>query len=106
MKIIVIIPSRYGSTRFDGKPLAPIAGKPMIQMVYERAKLAESVTEAVIATDDQRILDAAESFGARAIMTSPENRTGTDRVAEAATSLGLDFDDIVVFGSVVVHAGL
>ena len=96
MKIIVIIPSRYGSMRFEGKPLAPIAGKPMIQMVYERAKLAESVTEAVIATDDQRIFDAAESFGARAIMTSPENRTGTDRVAEAAASLGLDFDDIVV----------
>ncbi|MBW2539398.1 MAG: NTP transferase domain-containing protein, partial [Deltaproteobacteria bacterium] len=96
MEIIVIIPSRYGSTRFEGKPLAPIAGKPMIQMVYERAKLAESVTAAVIATDDQRIFDAVEAFGARAIMTSPENRTGTDRVAEAAANLGLDFDDIVV----------
>jgi 3-deoxy-manno-octulosonate cytidylyltransferase (CMP-KDO synthetase) len=96
MKIVVIIPSRYGSTRFEGKPLAPIAGKPMIQMVYEKAKLAQNVSEAVIATDDQRIYDAVEGFSGKAIMTSSENRTGSDRVAEAAEKLGLDFDDIVV----------
>lgn len=96
MKIAVIIPSRYGSTRFDGKPLARIAGKPMIQMVYERAMQAEKVSEVVIATDDRRIIDAVERFGGRAVMTSEANRSGTDRVAEAAEKIGLGPDDIVI----------
>ncbi len=96
MKIVVIIPSRYGSTRFEGKPLALIAGKPMIRHVYERAKEAGSVTDVLVATDDQRIFDAVEDFGGNAVMTSAENRSGTDRVAEAAEKIGLELDDIVV----------
>ncbi len=96
MKIAVIIPSRYGSTRFDGKPLARIAGRPMIQMVYERAMQAEKVSEVVVATDDRRIIDAVERFGGRAVMTSEANRSGTDRVAEAAEKIGLGPDDIVI----------
>ena len=96
MKIVAIIPSRYGSTRFDGKPLALIAGKPMIRLVYERAIQAERISDVFVATDDQRIYDAVLAFGGKAVMTSAENRSGTDRVAEAAEKIGLDRDDIVV----------
>ena len=96
MKIVAIIPSRYGSTRFDGKPLALIAGKPMIRLVYERAIQAEKISDVFVATDDQRIYDAVLAFGGKAVMTSAENRSGTDRVAEAAERIGLNPDDIVV----------
>ena len=96
MKIVVIIPSRYGSTRFDGKPLALISGKPMIQCVYERAVSAGIVDQVVVATDDARIYGAVTGFGGIAIMTGAENRSGTDRVAEAAEKLNLAADDIVV----------
>jgi len=96
MKIIVIIPSRYGSTRFEGKPLALIAGKPMINLVYERASKAESITDVIVATDDQRIFSNVKDFGGNAVMTSKENRSGTDRVAEAAELIGLNPDDIIV----------
>jgi len=96
MKIVVIIPSRYGSTRFAGKPLALIKGKPMIQWVYETAKNGKGVFDVVVATDDQRIVDAVERFEGRALMTGEENRSGTDRVAEAARKMGLHPNDIVV----------
>ncbi len=96
MKIVAIIPSRYGSTRFEGKPLALIAGKPMIRRVYERAKEVESLTDVLVATDDQRIFNAVENFGGNVVMTSLENKSGTDRVAEAAENIGLELDDIVV----------
>ncbi len=96
MKTVVIIPSRYGSTRFEGKPLALISGKPMIQCVYERAARAEMVDAVVVATDDGRIFSAVTGFGGKAIMTAAENRSGTDRVAEAAEKLNLSADDIVV----------
>jgi 3-deoxy-manno-octulosonate cytidylyltransferase (CMP-KDO synthetase) len=96
MKIVAIIPSRYGSTRFDGKPLALIAGKPMIRLVYERAIQAEKISDVFVATDDQRIYDAVLAFGGKAVMTSAKNRSGTDRVAEAAERIGLNPDDIVV----------
>ncbi|MDM8524027.1 3-deoxy-manno-octulosonate cytidylyltransferase [Desulfococcaceae bacterium HSG8] len=96
MKSVVIIPSRYGSERFEGKALALIAGKPMVQRVYERAKQAESITDVVVATDDTRISDAVKMFGGSVVMTSAENRTGTDRVAEVAERMGLAPDDIVV----------
>ncbi len=96
MNTVVIIPSRYGSTRFPGKPLALISGKPMIQMVYERAKNAAMITDVVVATDDSRIYDIVNSFGGKVVMTSPDNRTGTDRLAEAAEKIGLGQDDIVV----------
>ncbi len=96
MRVAVIIPSRYGSSRFDGKPLAFISGKPMIQRVYERVQPCEFVTDVVVATDDERIFHAVTSFGGKAVMTSSENRTGTDRVAEAAEKLGLEPHDTVV----------
>jgi len=96
MKIVAIIPSRYGSTRFDGKPLAVIAGKPMIRLVYERAIKAEKISDVFVATDDSRIYDAVLGFGGKAVMTSAESRSGTDRVAEAAEKIGLAMDDIVV----------
>ena len=96
MKIVVIIPARYASTRFEGKALAPIAGKPMIQCVYERARQAKSVTGVLVATDDSRIIEAVEGFGGKAIMTSDDNKSGTDRVAEAAEKLSLALDDIVI----------
>jgi 3-deoxy-manno-octulosonate cytidylyltransferase (CMP-KDO synthetase) len=96
MKIAAIIPSRYSSTRFDGKPLAPILGQPMIQRVYKQARKAASVTDVVVATDDERILTAVQSFGGRAVMTSDENRSGTDRVGEAAGIMGLSEDDLVI----------
>jgi len=96
MKIVVIIPSRYGSTRFAGKPLALIGEKPMIQRVYEIAKNGKGVSGVVVATDDPRIVEAVQRFGGRALMTGEENRSGTDRVAEAAQKMGLLPDDIVV----------
>jgi 3-deoxy-manno-octulosonate cytidylyltransferase (CMP-KDO synthetase) len=96
MKIVVIIPARYGSTRFAGKPLVLFAGKPMIQLVYERTSLSNVATDVVVATDDQRIFDAVMNFGGNVVMTGKENRSGTDRVAEAAEKMGLDLDDIVI----------
>ncbi len=82
-----IIPARYESHRFPGKPLALILGKPMIQRVYERVKQAESLENVIIATDDQRIFDASLSFGADVRMTSSGHRSGTSRVAEIAAQL-------------------
>jgi 3-deoxy-manno-octulosonate cytidylyltransferase (CMP-KDO synthetase) len=96
MKIAVIIPARYDSTRFPGKPLRLFDGKPMVQQVYERVSLSNVVTSVAVATDDQRIFDAVCGFGGNAVMTGKENRSGTDRVAEAAAKIGLDLDDIVV----------
>ena len=95
-KIVCIIPSRYDSSRFPGKPLANLCGKPMIQHVYERALRAEAVSFAAVATDDERIFTAVKAFGGKVFMTSPDRRSGTDRIAEAAEALGLDDDAIVV----------
>ena len=86
-KISAIIPARYGSTRFEGKPLADILGKPMIQYVYEGVRQSKLIDEVIIATDDQRILEAVKAFGGKAVMTSPSHFTGTDRVAEVARNL-------------------
>ncbi|MCG8564087.1 MAG: 3-deoxy-manno-octulosonate cytidylyltransferase [Desulfobacterales bacterium] len=93
---LAVIPSRYGSSRLAGKPLAQIAGKSMIQRVYEQAAKSKAITQTVVATDDQRIVDAVEAFGGRAVMTSDNCRSGTDRVAETADILGLTDDEIVV----------
>ncbi|MEK6533006.1 MAG: 3-deoxy-manno-octulosonate cytidylyltransferase [Nitrospirota bacterium] len=82
--VIVVIPARYGSSRFPGKPLVKLAGKPMIQHVYERAVACRSVNEVLVATDDERIKQAVEQFGGRAVMMGGEYRTGTDRVAAVA----------------------
>jgi 3-deoxy-manno-octulosonate cytidylyltransferase (CMP-KDO synthetase) len=86
MKVLAVIPARYASTRLPGKPLVPLAGKPMIQRVWERVSQASSVSEVIIATDDDRILKAAEGFGGRAQMTRADHRSGTERVAEVAAS--------------------
>jgi len=82
--VVVVIPARYASTRLPGKPLVPLAGKPMIQHVYERAKRAQTVRRVLVATDDQRIVDAVQSFGGEARMTRSDHRTGTERIAEVA----------------------
>ena len=86
MKISAVIPARYASTRFEGKALADIMGKPMVQHVYERTARAKLVSEVIVATDDERIAAAAARAGAEAIMTGPA-ATGTDRVAEAVRKL-------------------
>jgi 3-deoxy-manno-octulosonate cytidylyltransferase (CMP-KDO synthetase) len=82
--VVIIIPARYGSTRLPGKPLVTLAGTPMIQRVYERAKLAKLATRVIVATDDDRIIKAVQAFGGEARMTRSEHRTGTERVAEVA----------------------
>ncbi len=90
MKVTVVIPARYGSTRFPGKPLADISGKPMVQHVYERASQATLVDEVFVATDDLRIAEAVESFHGKVVLTSKECRSGTDRMAEAARNFSSD----------------
>ena len=84
MKSICVIPARYSSTRLPGKPLKDICGKPMICRVWERASRAESVAEVIVATDDERILQAVEKYSGRAVMTRADHKTGTDRLAEVA----------------------
>jgi 3-deoxy-manno-octulosonate cytidylyltransferase (CMP-KDO synthetase) len=96
MKRVAFIPARYQSTRFEGKPLALIAGRPMIQHVYERATRCRDLDEAYVATDDQRIFDCVVGFGGKAIMTDKQHRSGTDRIAEASDKVGLADHDIVV----------
>jgi 3-deoxy-manno-octulosonate cytidylyltransferase (CMP-KDO synthetase) len=81
---VVVIPARYASARLPGKPLVSLAGKPMVQRVYERAKQAQTVHRVIVATDDQRIVDAVRAFGGEARMTRPDHRTGTERIAEVA----------------------
>jgi len=88
--VVAIIPARFASVRFPGKVLADIAGKPMVQHVYERVKQAQLVDEVWVATDDERVFHAAVAFGGQAVMTSPEHPTGTDRLAEAARYTGGD----------------
>ncbi|MEB7723123.1 3-deoxy-manno-octulosonate cytidylyltransferase [Staphylococcus equorum] len=90
MKVIAIIPARYESTRFPGKPLAKILGKPMIQVVYERAKSAQYIDEVVVATDHKDIYKTVKSFGANAVMTSNKHESGTDRIAEVAEKINGD----------------
>ncbi|MFW6147973.1 MAG: 3-deoxy-manno-octulosonate cytidylyltransferase [Thermodesulfobacteriota bacterium] len=96
MKNVAFIPARYGSSRFEGKPLALIAGRPMIQHVYERAASCRSLDGLYVATDDQRIFDCVVQFGGHAIMTDGRHRSGTDRIAEASDTVNLADNDIVV----------
>jgi len=84
MSVLVVIPARYASVRFPGKPLALLGGKPMIQHVYEQAARAEGIDDVVVATDDERIRVAVATFGGHSAMTSPDAASGTERVAEAA----------------------
>ena len=94
MKVVGIIPARYASTRFPGKPLALVKGKPMIQRVYEQA-LKSKLDAVVIATDDVRIADAVMDFGGRYVMTDPNHRSGTDRCCEALDLLDGKYDAVV-----------
>lgn len=95
MKKIGIIPARYGSSRFPGKPLVDISGKPMIQHVFERA-MESSLDEIYVATDDQRIVDRVIAFDGNVLLTSPNHPSGTDRCGEASIKLHLDDNDIIV----------
>jgi 3-deoxy-manno-octulosonate cytidylyltransferase (CMP-KDO synthetase) len=89
-RVVVVIPARYGATRLPGKPLVQLAGKPMIQRVYERAKMAKRADQVIVATDDERILKVVEGFGGEARMTRADHRTGTERVAEVAAHVAGD----------------
>jgi len=91
---VAIIPARYGSTRFPGKPIVPIEGKPLIEHVYRQVQLARHVDRILVATDDERIRQAVERFGGTAVMTRKDHSSGTDRLAEAANDL--DPDTLVV----------
>lgn len=91
--VVGIIPARYASTRFPGKPLAMLGGKPMIQHVFERA--SEALADVFVATDDERIFRTVEGFGGRAVMTSPDLASGTERVRQAYQILGLDHEVVV-----------
>jgi 3-deoxy-manno-octulosonate cytidylyltransferase (CMP-KDO synthetase) len=110
MKITAVIPARYGSTRFEGKPLADILGKPMIQWVYEGARQSKLIDEVIVATDDQRILEVVRSFGGKGVMTSPDHPTGTDRIAEVARKLKSEIvvnvqgDEPLIKGSIIDKA--
>jgi 3-deoxy-manno-octulosonate cytidylyltransferase (CMP-KDO synthetase) len=84
MSVLVVIPARYGSTRFPGKPLAMVNGKPMIQRVYEQARQAARAESVVVATDDARIVEAIKQMNGEAVMTNPAARSGSERVAEVA----------------------
>lgn len=90
MKIVGLIPARYGAIRFPGKPLSLLAGKPMIQHVLEAARAARRLDEVAVATDDERIAQAVRAIGGSVVMTSPQAPSGTDRLAEAARSLPAD----------------
>ena len=95
MKIIGIIPARYSSTRFPGKPLADILGKPMIQHVYERVKAAENLCDVLVATDDARIYDCVNSFGGKAVMTDSSLPNGTARCEQAVRLWGGEADAVI-----------
>ncbi len=93
---IAVIPARYAATRLPGKPLVSLAGKPMIQRVWERASQAKRISRVIIATDDERIMLAAKDFGAEAAMTRSEHRSGTERVAEVAAHVPGGEDEVFV----------
>ncbi len=95
MKILGIIPARYASTRFSGKPLADVNGKPMIQRVYEQAKKCKSLSEVVVATDDKQIEGAVKKFKGKIVMTSHKHESGTDRCYEALTKTGGKYDAVI-----------
>ncbi len=94
MKSVIVIPARYASSRFPGKPLAMLAGKPMIRHVWERAR-ASKADRILVATDDERIFDAVKNFGGDAVMTRSDHPSGTDRIAEAVQTLDKEFDLVV-----------
>ncbi len=95
MSSVVVIPARYASTRFPGKPLAPLKGIPVIEHVYSNSLRSKQAGEVIVATDNNLIFDAVSSFGGTAVMTSPDHASGTDRIAEAIRLLSREYDIIV-----------
>src|SRR5258708_4683890 len=93
---IAVIPARYAATRLPGKPLVSLAGKPMIERVWERTRRAKKITRVIIATDDKRILEAVTGFGGEVAMTRSEHRSGTERVAEVAAAMAPEGNEIFV----------
>ena len=93
MKFIAVIPARYASTRFPGKPLAILGGKTVIERVYEQ--VSKVISDVYVATDDERIRQAVETFGGRAVMTSPNHKSGTDRIEEAMEKIDIQADVVV-----------
>src|SRR5215831_1901972 len=91
LEAVAVIPARFQSTRFPGKPLARLAGKPLIQHVYERCTRAQTPEKVLVATDDDRIVSAVREFGGEAVLTSPQHASGTDRVAEVARKVEAEF---------------
>ncbi|TFH00664.1 MAG: 3-deoxy-manno-octulosonate cytidylyltransferase [Calditrichales bacterium] len=89
-KVIGVIPARYGSSRFPGKIIAPLAGKPMIQHVYQQAVQSKMIQDLYVAVDDERVFDVVTLFGGKAIMTDPEHASGTDRIAEVIADMDAD----------------
>lgn len=96
MKVYAFIPARFASTRLPGKPLKLIAGKPMVQHVYERVAQAQNLAGVYVATDDERIAETVRGFGGQVVMTPAEAASGTDRIASAAATLGLQEHDLIV----------
>ena len=90
IKVLAVIPARWASTRFPGKPTADILGKPMVQRVFEQVQKSNLVNDVVVATDDKRIYDVVSDFGGNAVMTLPSHQSGTDRVAEVAKKINCD----------------
>ncbi len=95
MRILGVIPARYASVRFPGKPLVVIQGKTMIRRVYEQVLQAKMISEVVVATDDERILNEVNSFGGRVVLTNPNHPSGTDRCLEALNIYGESFDSVI-----------
>jgi 3-deoxy-manno-octulosonate cytidylyltransferase (CMP-KDO synthetase) len=110
MAIVAVIPARYHSSRFPGKPLADIRGKPMVQHVYERARASVLLDDVMVATDDVRIADTVRKFGGKIVMTSPGHRTGSERVAEVAEGIGAEIianiqgDEPLIRGEIIDEA--
>ena len=96
MRLVALIPARFGSTRFPGKALADILGQPLIQRVYEQARLVQGLDDIYVATDEARIKEVVEGFGGRAVLTRVDHLSGSDRLAEAAHVLGLERRDVVI----------
>ena len=95
-KVIAVIPARYASSRFPGKPLAKIKNKPMIQWVYDTVSRIEEIDEAYVATDDNRISECVGKFGGKYVMTSDKHNSGSDRIAEAVSKISVNDDDIII----------
>ncbi|MDP8258166.1 MAG: 3-deoxy-manno-octulosonate cytidylyltransferase [Candidatus Aadella gelida] len=106
MKTVVIIPARWRSTRLKGKVLVDINGKPMIQHVWEKAKEARSIDDVIVAVDKERVKKAVESFGGKAILTSPDHASGTDRLAEVARSVDADIFINVQADEPLIHPSM